>query len=34
MTDWNDILKPAPVYCDGCGGEIYTGELSFVEHLR
>lgn len=33
MTDWDDILKPAPVYCDGCGQLIAHGEPTQAEHL-
>ena len=33
MTDWDDILKPAPVYCDGCGQLIAHGEPTQSEHV-
>lgn len=33
MTGWDDILKPAPVYCDGCFGKIDGDEPRHTEHL-
>ncbi len=33
MTDWDDILPPAPVYCDGCGEPISHGVPTETEHL-
>lgn len=33
VTDCDSILKPASVYCDGCGQLIAHGEPTRTEHL-
>jgi hypothetical protein len=33
MTTWDDLIRPAPVYCDGCGQLIAHGEPTQTEQL-